>query len=262
MKTSKLIATAIITLTAIIFNSCDKWGLGCIDGNGHLTTEDRVISNFEGIEVNGSFDVYVDTSMETSVLIEADENLLDLIKTQVRGNNLVIDTYRDRCLRSSHGIKIFVSTPQIDELILNGSGKIDCGDFESTELHVDIEGSGDIKLNYAKIDEGNFEITGSGFISGTVDTYSADINISGSGEINLDGTAHVADMKITGSGNIKTSEFYTDNCSVKITGSGNAYVFASDLLEARITGSGTVYYYGNPANVVKEITGSGKIIKR
>ena len=262
MKTSKLITTVFIFFAAILLYSCDEWGIGCIDGNGHLTTEDRVISGFSGVEVNGSFDVYVDTSMETSLLIEADENLLDLIKTQVRGNNLVIDTYRDRCLRSSHGIKIFVKTPNIDELILRGSGTIDCNDFESTELKVQIEGSGDINLNYAKIDEGNFEISGSGSITGTVDTYSANIEVSGSGEIHLDGTAHVAEMVITGSGNIKASDFQTDDCTVKITGSGDASVYASNLVDARITGSGTVYYYGNPDNVVKEITGSGKVIKR
>ena len=262
MKTQRIITSVLIILAALAFNSCEEWGFGCIDGNGHQTTETRVTTEFDGIEVNGNFDVYVDKSQETSVLIETDENLIDLIKTQVRGNNLVIDTYRDRCLDARHGIVIHVSTPQISELILRGSGRIDCNDFEATELKVKLEGSGDINLNYAYADEAYFNISGSGRISGTVDCNSADLLVEGSGDIYLDGTSHVADMEITGSGSIQAKDFITDNCNVTITGSGNATVFASDLLEARITGSGTVYYYGNPANVVKEISGSGKIIER
>lgn len=262
MKTQSIITAAIVGLAVSLFTSCEKWGLGCVDGNGRLTTEERITTDFAGIEVNGSFDVFVDTGSQTSVLIEADENLLDHIKTKVRGNNLVIDTYRDRCLRSDHRIIVHVSTPQIEEIILNGSGKINCSRFQATEVSVKLRGSGNIDLSYAQVDEARFELSGSGLITGAVDAYSADLLLEGSGEIRIDGSAHVADMDIIGSGNIKTGNLTVDNCKVNITGSGNAYVFAYDFLEAKITGSGTVYYYGNPSNVVKNITGSGKIIKR
>jgi len=67
---------------------------------------------------------------------------------------------------------------------------------------------------------------------------------------------------LTGSGSILAREFYTDNANVDLTGSGSVEVYTTDFLEVRLTGSGIVYYYGNPVNVVKEITGSGSVIKR
>ena len=44
-----------------------------------------------------------------------------------------------------------------------------------------------------------------------------------------------------------------------VSGSGNARVYASGSLNATISGSGNVGYSGNPANVEKDISGSGEI---
>ena len=262
MKTTNILIPVSIILAAMITNSCEEMGFGCIRGNGDLTTENRVVSDFNGVELNGSFTVYVDSGEETSILVEADENLLDEIRTQVRGNNLIVETYRDRCLSSKNDITIYVTTSEIEEIVLNGSGRIYCDYFETPELQVDLSGSGSIFIDYIYTNDAELELSGSGSIRGTVDTYSADIQVDGSGIIRLDGSAHHADMDITGSGSILGKEFYTDNTNIEITGSGNAEVYATDLLEARVTGSGIVYYYGNPANVVKQISGSGNVIKR
>ncbi|MFO7658151.1 MAG: head GIN domain-containing protein [Bacteroidales bacterium] len=262
MKAKRIITAALSVIALISLNSCEDWGLGCIDGNDRLTTEERVISDFSGVEVNGSFDVIIDTSAETSLLIEADENLLDYIKTRVRGNMLVIDTYRDRCLRSDNRIAIYISTPYISDIILNGSGRIDCGSFEAGEAKMEVNGSGEINFDNAVTGELFLILNGSGEINGYARTGASDLEIDGSGEINIDGTCPLADMKIIGSGNIRAADFITGDCEVTIIGSGNATVFASSLLDAQITGSGNVYYYGNPDNVIKDITGSGKVIKR
>ncbi|HJX71924.1 MAG TPA: head GIN domain-containing protein [Bacteroidales bacterium] len=262
MKIQSIITSVLIVLAAMLMNSCEDIGFGCKRGNGDLTTEDRVVSDFNGVEVNGSFTVYVDSSNETSVLVEADENLLDEIRTQVRGNNLIIETYRDRCLNSNNGITIYVTTPDIEEVVLRGSGRIYCDYFETSELQVDLSGSGSIFLDYVHSNESDFDLSGSGTIRGTIDTYSADIVVDGSGVIRLDGSAHHTNMDLTGSGSILAREFYTDNADVDLTGSGSVEVYATDYLEVRLTGSGIVYYYGNPVDVVKEITGSGSVIKR
>jgi hypothetical protein len=262
MKTINILFPVSIILTAMVTYSCEEMGFGCIRGNGDLTTENRIVSDFNGVELNGSFTVYVDSGEETSILVEADENLLDEIRTQVRGNNLIVETYRDRCLNSKNDITIYVTTPEIEEIVLNGSGRIYCDYFETPKLQVDLNGSGSIFIDYIYTNDAELELSGSGSIRGTVDTYSADIQVDGSGIIRLDGSAHHADMDITGSGSILGKEFYTDNTNIEITGSGNAEVYATDLLEARVTGSGIVYYYGNPANVVKQISGSGNVIKR
>jgi hypothetical protein len=262
MNTQKIITLAFIVFVTIMTNSCEDLGFGCIRGNGDLTTENRVISDFEGVEVEGSFIVYIDSSNETSILVEADENLLDEIRTQVRGNNLIIETYRDRCLNSRNDITIYVTAPDIEEIKLLGSGRIYCDEFESSEMNVELTGSGSIFFDYINSNESDIDLIGSGTIRGTIDTYSANILIEGSGIVRLEGSAHHANMDLLGSGSIQAREFTTDIADVDLTGSGKVEVFATEFLEASVTGSGMIYYYGNPAEVIKHISGSGNIVER
>ncbi|MFM7859228.1 MAG: GIN domain-containing protein [Flammeovirgaceae bacterium] len=46
-----------------------------------------------------------------------------------------------------------------------------------------------------------------------------------------------------------------------IAGSGNITIAVSGSLNANIVGSGNIYYQGNPADIVVNVTGSGKVIK-
>ena len=47
----------------------------------------------------------------------------------------------------------------------------------------------------------------------------------------------------------------------RISGSGDASVMVTDMLDVAISGSGSVTYSGNP-QVTQEISGSGKLIKK
>ncbi len=263
MKTKTLITTGAIVLSVLILSSCSDWGINCIHGNGNTVSEHRVTSSFAGVESNGSFDVVIDTGNETSVYVEADENLMEHIITSVRGNRLVIETRRDRCLRSDNPILVYITTPELYDVALRGSGQIDCGGLETSELDVELEGSGTVNLDYVITDEMNMKIEGSGSIRGIVDAVYIKADIEGSGDVKIDdGSAHTADFVVNGSGRIKADDMNIDNCYVEINGSGDVYAFVYDLLDVTISGSGTVYYYGNPSEVVKRIYGSGKVVKR
>jgi len=258
MKIRNILLAALVIS---VFISCEPWDMNCKRGNGVIKTEERTTTEFSGIEVNGSFVVYVDSSSETSVMVEADENLLDYIATNVRGDKLVIDTYRDRCLRSDN-ITVHVTSPVIHDVILRGSGVIDCGNFNTQKLEVSLQGSGDINLNYINADECEMVVEGSGDINGTLDAYDLEVDIDGSGEVRLEGSAHDAELDVTGSGRIRASDMDIDNCYASITGSGDIYVFVYDLLDVIISGSGRLYYEGNPTELNTDIYGSGKVVKR
>lgn len=259
MKTKTLI---FIALTGIILTSCEDWGMNCIRGNGDFLSEERSSNYFNKIEVEGSFDVFVSQGSTRSIVVEADENLLDQIVTSTSGDRLIISTRRDRCLRSSNPIEVYITTPDLKDIQLSGSGSLECQNLETPDLNVDLDGSGSIYLGYVNTDEIDLTIDGSGYIDCDVVTSSAEMNVNGSGEMRVSGTTDVADITVSGSGKIRANEMDASDCYATVTGSGDIYAFAFDLLDISITGSGTVYYYGNPAQIVKRITGSGNIIKR
>src|SRR5690606_40314630 len=75
------------------------------------------------------------------------------------------------------------------------------------------------------------------------------------------GSADVAEINISGSGKLRGADFSTRVARVRITGSGDVEIAASEEIDAQITGSGTVLYKGDPARVNSHSTGSGKVRK-
>jgi hypothetical protein len=144
-------------------------------------------------------------------------------------------------MKDGEPIRIFVHTPEIFYISLEGSGMISCDDL--------------IYVDYLKID-----LTGSGVIDlRDIDALEMDVMLSGSGEIELWGIARSGDLSIPGSGKIKAYHLEQDECYASISGSGDMYVFVYDYLDANISGSGNIFYRGNPQIKVK-ITGSGSLI--
>ena len=213
--------------------------INCIDGNNHPSIENRNLSSFTRVISRGSFEVRIIQGNTHEVEIEAESNLLQYIETRVSGNNLIIKTYRNRCLKNHRPILITITTPEIDRIELDGSGEITADNLISTEMDISLSGSGTIDLGIT-----------------VEDLY---VGVSGSGNIFLDGTADHTKMHISGSGDIKAEGLIQDDCIAHISGSGKMYIFVNDFLDASISGSGKIYYDGNP-DVTSHISGSGKVI--
>jgi hypothetical protein len=283
---NQFISLLTVCAAVVALVSCDGVG-GCIKGNGKNAIEKRAIDgNISGIEMNGSFDVYVTKDTATVVEIEADSNLLPFIITRLRSGLLLIDNDRT-CFRTRNPIKVYVRTPFVNKLILDGSGKIEADSIDAQFADIELNGSGEILVSVLIADDANVlldgsgeirldEVTtgifdanhgGSGFIqvedivsdiieldldgSGEIEAYRIKANkvnasLSGSGSMDLDGDAILGNLKISGSGNLKAFNLFLDECDAYISGSGSIYTHAIKTLTVDIPGSGFVYYRGTP----------------
>src|SRR4028119_1305483 len=59
-----------------------------VSGSGNIVSEKREINDFQAINVGGVFQVEITAQKDFSVEIEADDNVLPLIKTRVSGSVL------------------------------------------------------------------------------------------------------------------------------------------------------------------------------
>jgi len=84
------------------------------------------------------------------------------------------------------------------------------------------------------------------------------IDASGSTKVQCSGTADNLKFSLSGSGKLKSDELECKNVSVRVSGSGEAVVHATEKLDVNISGSGSVRYVGSPT-VTKNISGSGSI---
>ena len=234
----------IFLLASIFISSCSKKDPGpCIQGQGAIVTRTLTVASFSGIDLAGASNVTVSQGAEQRVTATGHSNIIDRVNTSVSGDIWEIQLI-DGCY-DNYELSFQITVPNIEDIILSGSGNIVVNDFTGQgDLSAIISGSGNIDFN----DFGGCE--------------NAAFNISGSGQIR--GFEDIVDLKnlnivISGSGNYKGFSIETDNCTVTISGSGNCEVFVRDELMVTISGSGSVFYKGMP-NVSSTITGSGAVI--
>lgn len=214
------------------------WGKK-VSGSGVYKTETRVISGYKGIKLSGSFDVVIVQNGSEGITIEAEDNLLPLISTDVESGSLVIK-WAEKNLNVSHKkITMTVNVKDIEALSVAGSGNIKSDALKSTRLRSNIAGAGDINIKNL-----------------TSDTLK--VSIAGSGDFAAGGSSDVFEASIAGSGGVKTDRLKTKNAKLSIAGSGDVALWATDAIKVSIAGSGDVRYYGD-ATVSKSVAGSGNI---
>lgn len=241
MKTLKI--SAFTLALGMLLSGCyfgDEDIFGCIRGNGDVETEQFFLPQFTGVKLDGIGEVFVRYGDEQEVLVETDENLMNYLDTDVHNGIWTIDF--DRCTRKITRLKVYITLPYVDRLIVSGSGSIVGEDvFEGDDLETTVSGSGSIDFHF----------------EGT----EVDATISGSGVIDLYGTSEFLEARISGSGNIRAFDMITQECDVYISGSGDLRTHVEDFLKVRISGSGDVLYKGHPQLDIN-ISGSGSVLDR
>jgi hypothetical protein len=212
-----------------------------VHGNGPVKTETRAVSGFHGVNLDLAGDVEVSVADQYSVEVEAQENLLPILKTEVKDG--ILRLYFDQSVSFSDNIKIKVSGPAFDALSLGGSGNIKVmTPLKAEHLKLDVGGSGDIDANQAE-------------------ATSISCTIAGSGGIEVGGKATDLNVDIAGSGGFKAKSLSVSNCTVEVSGSGDVVCGeVAQKLKASVSGSGSVQYSGTPG-VETHISGSGSVEK-
>jgi hypothetical protein len=110
-----------------------------------MASEVRELAGFHGIDVGSTFEVEITAQKDFAVEIEADDNLLPLIRTEVRRGVLCIKS--DRKLSSENPIRVRISAPDIDSLDVSGAAKIDLAGVKNESITVDASGASKINLS-------------------------------------------------------------------------------------------------------------------
>jgi len=256
MKTKTILFLAI--LIAIGVTSCRKSIF--IRGNKNVTTVERQLSEFDKVANDGSFEVSIVNDEEHYVILEAESNLISHIDTRISDGALIIDS--DENLMNRRPMKLFVHTPSLRAIELNGSGSIETDSFNSQEFSAVNDGSGKITTSIGNSEDVYVKVDGSGSLDINVETeYLKAVN-DGSGDLRIRGTGLTSDLEIQGSGSIRSNDFIQERSNAVTDGSGSIYLYVSEYLNGKIFGSGSIYYAGNPSDVEQEINGSGNIIKQ
>ncbi len=231
-----------------------------VRGSGNIQTQTVDVKNFNSITLENSADVYIEQGQTESVTVQADDNILPLLETKVRGKELVLSTKPNTSIDPSRKIVYRITAKDLSGLSLQGSGNFNVSPIKSDSMDISLDGSGNIKIGDLVTGKLSMRLNGSGNIGiDKVSASSTDASINGSGDIKLAGQSPTQQISFNGSGNYLAGDLNSKSAEIRIPGSADVTVWVTDTLSANINGSGTVRYYGKPT-VNQTGNGSGKIV--
>ena len=170
-----------------------------VSGSGRLVQQARAVAPFRRIETLGAQNVDVEIGPRTEVVVVADDNILPLVTTTVRGGALRIDTRGS--FRSRTPTRVRIMVPALDAFESKGVGNASLARIDSPRLALGLTGAGNLRAS-GRTGELLLNLTGSGNadVAGLVATR-AQVAVRGSGNASVRAERHL-DAAVYGSGNI------------------------------------------------------------
>ena len=208
----------LLSIETSFIKSPISFSFGKVQGSGNVITEKREVSNFKNVDVSGIFKVEIVAQKDFSLEIEADDNLLELITTEVDGETLKIE--RTKKFASNNSITLRISAPNIENLDVSGVSKTNLTNLNNESLTIDSSGASKIKVEgttkrlvidasgASKIDANNLTSTnvtvdGSGASNAYVNvSEKLNADLSGASNVSYTGNPAEINKKTSGASNI------------------------------------------------------------
>ncbi|MBC2845771.1 head GIN domain-containing protein [Winogradskyella flava] len=238
---STLVRIVITSILSILMLSCNfSMNLGPgVDGDRNVVTMDRTISSdFESIKVSQGLDLYITQSNAVTLSVEADENLHDIIMTEVE--NGVLRIYTKENIRRAASRRINLDISDISAIkATSGSDVFSTNTIEVDDLELNCTSGADIELD--------------------VKTNTLNAHSTSGSDIKLSGTTTLLIAEATSGSDIKASNLKAQTSKVKATSGADISVNTSKELTARATSGADIRYSGNPKKVDKSDSSSGSV---
>jgi hypothetical protein len=223
-STATLAALAVLVVAGWASTGRADWwkhrGRDSIEGSGHVVSQARDVGDFDAIRLEGVADIHIRKGDRIEVEVKAEDNLIDLVETDVRHRELVVRQDDDVTMNTEEGIHVYVTMPRLVELDVRGVGGVDAEDLDEDRLDIDVQGVGSVVLS---------------------------------------GKVKRVDLNVEGVGNVDLSDLIAQEARVRHSGVGNVDVYAEKDLDVRASGVGEVRYHGNPEHLERREDGLGRV---
>ncbi|NJK87373.1 MAG: DUF2807 domain-containing protein [Bacteroidales bacterium] len=232
----------LLTLFAIslFVYSCINLG-NSVTGNGNVTEEDRDVSGFDALEVENGLDVFITMGENESLRLEADENLLPHIITEVDNGKLRI--FSDVNIRMAKSKKIYVNYIQLNDISISSAG-----DVRSLNKLI----TNDLRLNLSSAGNLNLEL----------EADEVEIEISSSGNATLSGETEYLKADLSSAGDLNAYNLEAKRGNVRVSSAGDARVNVTEEAEFNTSSAGDIVYMGDPKRINVNSSSAGEVRKR
>lgn len=223
----------IVSIMALSILACQvgNFSLGgarTVRGSGDVVEETRAVSGVTGVELATLGNLTIEVGDTESLRIEAEDNLMEHLETEVRSGRLRIGTQDDVNLRATRPVNYYLTVTGLDTIVISSSGDIEAPDLEAGRFSITIASSGNLEMSMLK-----------------ADTLEVDISSSGNLDI-AGGQVETQNVTINSSGNYNAQDLESAEAEVRLNSNGSAIIWVQDHLKAVLSSSGDLRYRGDP----------------
>ena len=208
-----------------------------------IVKKTRSVEKFTGIKVGGAFNVILNQSNTQKLVVEAEEDLHERIRTEVKGDVLHIDMTWSWKWKDHEKITIYIDFEDLNYLNVSGAADVNAkSPIKTGDMELEVSGAADMEFElFAK---------------------SLDVEVSGAADLVLSGSADEQKVRLSGAGDYKAADLKCGYTNAKASGAGTVIVYASEEIEAYASGASTVRIYGDPPKQKTNSSGAGSIRMR
>ena len=239
MKTFYNFSITLSVLTLLLTTQACK--VSCLEGSGKEATDTRKVKDFEKLDITGSFNVTLVQDSSNSITINADDNILSVIKTEVSGDKLKITT-DNKNICSAKEVTITIGVRNLKAIAAAGA--------------VELTSKG--RLNLGDLD---FHLSGATNVKLDIAAANVETEASGVSDITLKGQASTHTVAFSGSGNLHAFDFVVGKYSIEASGQSDCEINVLSELNIHTTGASDIKYKGSPSKINKSKTGALSLTK-
>ena len=246
-----------------------------VTGNGVPAHDVRAVGAVSAIDVGGPLEVNVRVGAAPSLEVDADSNLLPMIRTEVVGG--VLRMWVQGSARSNSSMRVTYTVPSLNHVNASGSSRLTISELNApldlsksgsgavnlsgrvSRLDVRLSGSGHLNASALNSGDANIILSGSARSTlGQVQGQSLTVKVTGSGSLQASGQVASVNARASGSGGVNLTALASEQADLIASGSGDISATVKRSLQAQSSGSGHITVYGNPAE--RSITGKNVVV--
>lgn len=212
-------------------------------------SEDRNVRSFDAVKVSAGIDLFISMGDNESVKVVADDDIIDDVKTEVRGGTLHVymknQNWLDNIFSWGKTIprKVYVTASELNSIeASSGSDVKSENTLKGDALKVEASSGSDVKLDVIYK-----EVT---------------LSTSSGSDARLSGRAKYFNARSSSGSDINARDLEAQICKVSVSSGADATVTATEELEANASSGGDVGYYGNPEKVDIDESSGGDVSGR
>lgn len=221
MKKNLISVYVVSLIFATLFTSC----LYGIKGSGKVVRNERQVEAFGAVSVSAGLEVILIQDSVVKVVVEADDNLQENIKTEVSHGELKI--YPKKRISNCEAKRVYVTFKTIHSVEASSGADV----ASNTELKIP-------SLQLSASSGANARLI--------LAVNKINTDASSGANIKLTGTAEIFEVEGSSGANIKATELKSKSCNAGASSGANLKLFVSEKINAQASSGGNIKVEGNP----------------